>query len=119
MGTLKRNGSGDRERFWHWEEKGSDVNIAMRMVRDACQGSYDKVLLISNDSDLVGPVRMVTQELGLPVIQCSPDVNTNKAFIGVATDCIILQPRRLSSCQLPDEVVRRDGAIVTRPASWS
>nr|MBA3276137.1 hypothetical protein [Chloroflexia bacterium] len=21
MGTLKRNGSGDRERFWHWEEK--------------------------------------------------------------------------------------------------
>jgi len=91
----------------------------MRMVRDACQGTFDKILLISNDSDLVGPVRMVTQEVGLPVIQCSPDTNTNKAFIGVATDCIILQPRRLSSCLLPNEIVNQSGVVVHRPETLS
>jgi len=57
--------------------------------------------------------------ISVPVFQCSPDVNTNKAFIDVATHCMILQPRRLSTCLLSDEVVTPGGTVVTRPETWT
>ena len=55
-------------KVWKTEEKGSDVNLASHLVYDACQGSFDVAAVLSNDTDLVEPIRIVTQELGLPVI---------------------------------------------------
>lgn len=49
------------------EEKGSDVNIAAHMVNDGHNHAYDLAVIISNDSDLVEPVKIVRQELKLPV----------------------------------------------------
>ncbi len=46
------------------EEKGSDVNLASRMVADSLLGRADIVVMLSNDSDLAGPMRMLKQELG-------------------------------------------------------
>ncbi len=53
-------------KVWKTEEKGSDVNLGCHLVRDAFQGSYDAAAVLSNDTDLVEPIRIVTQELGLP-----------------------------------------------------
>lgn len=117
-GTLDESGIGPQQTFWHWEEKGSDVNVAMRMVRDACLKRYDKMLLISNDSDLAGPVHMVTGELNIPVIQCSPDTTINRALRNVATDSMMLQTRRLGACMLPDQVELSNGLVVSRPGTW-
>jgi len=41
------------------EEKETDVNIALYLLRDAQQDRYDRALLISGDSDLAPAVRMV------------------------------------------------------------
>lgn len=41
------------------EEKGSDVNIAAHMVHDGHLGLYDTGVIVSNDSDLVEPVKIV------------------------------------------------------------
>ena len=41
------------------EEKGSDVNIATRMLVDAFDDQFDCAILISNDSDLVGPIKII------------------------------------------------------------
>jgi uncharacterized LabA/DUF88 family protein len=49
------------------EEKGSDVNIAAHLLNDGYKGSYQVAVIISNDSDLVEPIRLVRQELKLPV----------------------------------------------------
>ena len=49
------------------EEKGSDVNLAAHLVRDAFQRAFEVAALITNDSDLSEPVRIVRQELNLPV----------------------------------------------------
>lgn len=49
------------------EEKGSDVNIAAHMVNDGHNHAYQIAVIISNDSDLVEPVKIVRQELKLPV----------------------------------------------------
>lgn len=40
-----------RTRVWKLEEKKTDVNLALRMYRDACQGLFDRMILVSNDSD--------------------------------------------------------------------
>ncbi|MGH9858384.1 MAG: NYN domain-containing protein [Candidatus Acidiferrales bacterium] len=45
------------------EEKGSDVNIAAHIVHDGHLGLYDAAVLISDDSDLEEPVRIVKNEL--------------------------------------------------------
>jgi len=50
------------------EEKGTDVNIAAHLVHDAHEKQFEIAVVISNDSDLVEPIRIVTQELGFPVI---------------------------------------------------
>ena len=49
------------------EEKGSDVNLAAHLVRDAFQKRFELAVLVTNDSDLAEPVRIVRQELGFPV----------------------------------------------------
>jgi uncharacterized LabA/DUF88 family protein len=57
------------------EEKGSDVNIAAHMVNDGHNGRYQVAVIISNDSDLVEPVKIVRQELKLPVGMLNPIPN--------------------------------------------
>jgi hypothetical protein len=54
------------------EEKGSDVNIAAHLINDAHQHRYEAAILISNDSDLVEPVKIVRHELKLPVGVLNP-----------------------------------------------
>ena len=39
------------------EEKMTDVNIAVEMLGDAADDAFDTAILVSADSDLVGPVR--------------------------------------------------------------
>jgi uncharacterized LabA/DUF88 family protein len=49
------------------EEKGSDVNIAAHMISDGYKGAYQVAIILTNDSDLVEPVKIVRNELKLPV----------------------------------------------------
>ena len=50
------------------EEKGSDVNLATRLVADYFlrTGEYDAAVVVSNDSDLEMPIRLLRDQ-GLPV----------------------------------------------------
>ena len=47
------------------EEKGSDVALATYLMLDACRGDCETAVLITNDSDLREPLRLVRDELGL------------------------------------------------------
>lgn len=40
-----------RVRVWKLEEKKTDVNLALQMYRDAARGRYERLILMSNDSD--------------------------------------------------------------------
>ena len=68
------------------EEKGTDVNIATHLVNDAHNKSFEKAVVISNDSDLVTPIRIVVQEIHLPVTVISPFDRNNIQLKQVATD---------------------------------
>lgn len=49
------------------EEKGSDVNLATHLLIDGFDDAYELAVVVSNDSDLLEPIKVVTQRLGKPV----------------------------------------------------
>ena len=48
------------------EEKGSDVNLASHLLRDAFSKKFEVAVLITNDSDLAEPVRIVAPRTRTP-----------------------------------------------------
>lgn len=41
----------NRVRVWKIEEKQTDVNLALGIYRDACRALYERIILVTNDSD--------------------------------------------------------------------
>src|ERR1700744_5638592 len=67
------------------EEKGSDVNLASHLLRDGFKGVYEVAIVVTNDSDLVEPVRIVRRELGLPVGVLNPHQHHSAGLRAEAT----------------------------------
>jgi hypothetical protein len=49
------------------EEKGSDVNLASYLIHDACLERFDVALVLSQDTDLLEPIRIVKVDHAKPV----------------------------------------------------
>jgi hypothetical protein len=45
------------------EEKGSDVNLATHLLHDPHMDRFDVAVVISNDSDLLEPIKIARQDL--------------------------------------------------------
>jgi uncharacterized LabA/DUF88 family protein len=101
------------------EEKGSDVNLASHLLLDAFQGNFDVAAVLSNDSDLVEPVRIVTQVLRKPVGLLSPVSNPTPDLRRVASFIRHIRTGDLTASQFPDPVTRADGSTVAKPAAWA
>jgi len=102
---------------WKTEEKGSDVNLGVHLVRDAFKGHFDLAAVLTNDTDLVEPVRIVTQELKLPVTLLTPTARPAASLMKVATHVRHIQPY-IGPCQLPDPVVVPGKRPITKPIGW-
>jgi len=100
------------------EEKGSDVNLACHLLLDAFQGTYDVAAVISNDSDLVEPIRITTQVLGKPVGLLTPVNNPNPQLKQAASFVRRISVSDLAAAQFADPVLRPDGTTIGKPASW-
>lgn len=100
------------------EEKGSDVNLACHLLLDAFQGNFDVAAVLSNDSDLIEPIRIATQILGKPVGLLSPVANPNPGLSRAATFIRRISVSDLAACQFPDPVIRSDGSTIVKPATW-
>ncbi len=51
----------ERVRVFKTEEKGSDVNLASHLINDGYRREYEQAIVITNDSDLVEPIRVVSK----------------------------------------------------------
>ena len=49
---------GVRGRLWGWEEKESDVNVAIHLLEEAYEKKSDVILLFTNDSDISPAIKM-------------------------------------------------------------
>jgi hypothetical protein len=100
------------------EEKGSDVNLACHLLMDAFQGKFDVAAVLSNDSDLVEPIRMVKTVMGKPVGLLSPVPNPTPDLASAASFIRHIHPSDLRNSQFPDPLTRPDGSHLVTPASW-
>ncbi|MCY4529312.1 MAG: NYN domain-containing protein [Chloroflexi bacterium] len=55
------------------EEKGSDVNLATRLLVDGFKGEYEQAVVVSNDADFASAMRYVRDDLGLRVTLVNPN----------------------------------------------
>lgn len=102
-------------KVWKTEEKGSDVNLASHLIHDACLGRFDVAAVLSNDTDLVEPIRIVTRELGLPVGLLCPTPKPADGLAQVASFIRHIRAQHLQAAQFPDTI---PGSTITRPAAW-
>lgn len=106
------------------QEKKTDVNLAARLIVDGCKGAYQQAALISKDSDFVGAILAVRNELGLPIVLVNPDWrqtrqdgDDTKELRAAATRAIRIEERHLAASQLPNAISDAKG-IARKPNEW-
>ncbi len=99
------------------EEKGSDVNLATHLLIDGFDDAYELAVIVSNDSDLLEPIKVVTQRLGKPVGILNPHRVPSAALLPHAK--FVKQIRRgvLAQSQFPNMLTDLRGTF-SRPAGW-
>ena len=102
-----------------YEEKMTDVNIAVALLEDAHDDLYDAAILISADSDLTRPIEIVRQKYAdKRVIAAFPPKRHSQRLRNVANESFTLGRKRIAQSQLPDPVAKPDGYPVHKPARW-
>lgn len=100
------------------EEKGSDVNLAVHLVNDACESVFDVALVISNDSDLAEAIRVVRSK-GLPVGVVNPMADParrmNYELYSTASFRRRIEAKHLRAAQLPATFPELS---VAKPSDW-
>lgn len=99
------------------EEKGSDVNLATHLLYDGCQGKFECAAVVSKDSDLLEPIRIVRQELGLTVGLLNPGKKKSLALLQHVDFIKEIRRGVLMVSQFPDELQDANGKF-RKPASW-
>jgi hypothetical protein len=99
------------------EEKGSDVNLATHLLHDAHMGRFDIAVVISNDSDLLEPIKIVRQQLGKQVGILNPHPNPSRALLPHIDFIKQIRKGVLAAPQFPVTLTDTHGTF-TKPAAW-
>ena len=101
------------------EEKGSDVNLATRLLVDGFSGEYEQAVVMSNDADFAGAMRYVRDSLGLRVTLVNPDPRkaSPRELADAATYVKRLWKSHLRRSPLPD-TLRDEVGIIAKPDGW-
>jgi len=99
------------------EEKGSDVNLATHLVADAFEDRYDAAILVTNDSDLQEPARLVHERLGKIVGILNPHKHQAAALERVAGFVKRIRKGVLGASQFPPTLVDAVGTF-SKPPIW-
>ena len=100
------------------EEKGSDVNIAAHLIHDGHKKEYEAAVLVTNDSDLLEPIRIVRGELNLPVGVLNPHKHTpSRALLKYASFIRQIRVGVLAASQFPATLTDDKGTF-HKPSRW-
>lgn len=107
------------QRVWvdKTEEKGSDVNLAAHLLHDGFQKLFDTAVIISNDSDLAEPVRMVKEVLKLPIGILNPHQMQCRTLQQYATFVKRIRQSHLIASQFPNPMTDGKG-MFHKPKGW-
>ena len=119
--TLPRADGTGYETVLRTEEKGSDVNLATHLLHDAHRGLIDCAVIVSNDSDLTEPIRLVHEALDLKVGLISPTYlrgrHPSRQLAEHADFIKKIRKGVLSDSLFPNPVLSPNGPI-HKPRGW-
>ena len=103
--------------FTTFEEKGTDVNLAIEMLSDALLKNCECVVLVSNDSDFSGVLRKIKTQSEIKVGLLTPGKQTNVSnelidFINFHRRITL---KDLKSNRLPERIPDTN---IIKPPSW-
>lgn len=101
------------------EEKGTDVNLATRLLVDGFNQTYQQAIIVSNDADFASPMKYVRDDLRLRVALVNPDVKTPspRSLVNAATYIRQLRQTHLRKSQFPDRILDAHG-VISKPGPW-
>ena len=102
-----------------YEEKMTDVNIAVKILSDAGDDSFDTAVIVSGDSDLTGPIEEVRTRYPEKRVAVAFPPNRHSNSLKIAANSHFTIGRSaLRDSQFPDTVVKPDGYPLSRPDRW-
>jgi len=101
------------------EEKMTDVCIGTEMLMDAFNDRFDTALVISGDSDLVPPIEAIRSQFSPKrIVAAFPPDRSSMRLRQTANAYFEISEYQLRRSLLPEQVVKPDGYVLSRPAEW-
>ena len=105
--------------YKYHEEKESDVNIGIHLVRDACQKNCDKAIILSGDSDFVPAIKMAKKENNNLKIGVVIPANVQASSLKNVSDFSIkLSKFNLNNFLFPKIILLPNGKQIICPKEW-
>jgi uncharacterized LabA/DUF88 family protein len=102
-----------------FEEKETDVNLALAITRDAVLDRFDTALLISADADLCPVIRVMKEVAPAKrVVAAFPPRRRSDSLRRVADVTFTIGDFKIRNAQLPAKIVLGSGLALERPAYW-
>jgi uncharacterized LabA/DUF88 family protein len=103
-----------------YEEKETDVSIAVSLLEDGVVGRFDTALLLSADSDLCPAVRALKRlRPQARVVAVFPPRRHSDDLRAACDATFTLGDTKIRRAQLPPVVTASDGTAYARPSRWS
>ena len=103
-----------------FEEKKTDVNIACELLNDTHLDNYDRCYVVSGDSDLVPPLKLVKENHpNKSTFVAHPPRRKSAELCGVADGWFAIGEQKFKRNQLPETVISSSGGKLTRPVEWN
>jgi uncharacterized LabA/DUF88 family protein len=100
------------------KEKGSDVNLASYLLLDGFNKDYEAAVVVSNDSDLTEPIRLVRHDLKLVVGILNPHANHAYELKKIPPKFHVkITSGHLAASQLPPTLTDANGTV-HKPSRW-
>ena len=98
------------------EEKCTDVNLAVHLVNDAWKKEYECAVVVSNDGDLTEAMRIVGEDLNLPIGLATPGkAIVSHSLLKYATFIKRIRKNILIKSQLPNPI---PNTKIFKPKEW-
>ena len=108
-----------RKDYKTYEEKETDVNIAIHLFAQGGLDKYDKIMLVSGDTDLTPAVKMVKEYCPQKEIHVILPADSRSYSLRTAADqASKIKGKNLHKSQFPDVITTSIEETIYKPSKW-
>ncbi|MCW3168744.1 NYN domain-containing protein [Chryseobacterium sp. 09-1422] len=96
------------------------MNIATSLFNDAFNDRFDMAILISGDSDLVPPLKIINSQFkNKRVFIAFPPKRNSVALKNQSKGSMVLGRKTLKDSQLEEKLINKFGYEISKPKEWN